>query len=81
MRAVAKKSSVAGNGFARRVAQAMLRAVADWRARQIALAELEGLDNHMLADIGICRGEIPGVIAGTILPHRAVNENEAVKVA
>jgi uncharacterized protein YjiS (DUF1127 family) len=53
----------------------LAKAVADWRARQIAMEELSALDDHMLADIGICRGEIPGVVSGAIQPRRASNEN------
>lgn len=53
----------------------ILKPLADWRARQAALDELMALDDHMLADIGISRGEIPGIVAGEVTPHRAVNEN------
>jgi len=49
--------------------------VAARRARRLALAELSGLDDHMLADIGITRGEIPGIVAGQLPLRRAVNEN------
>lgn len=49
---------------------------ANWRARRVAYAELSALDDHMLSDIGISRGEIPGIVAGRLAPRRAVNENE-----
>lgn len=39
-------------------------AVADWRRRQRAAAELSALDDRSLADIGIHRSEIPAIIAG-----------------
>ena len=81
MSAIANTSPAAASGFARAIVRAVLRPLATWRARQLALAELEALDDHMLADIGISRGEIPGIISGAILPNRAVNENEASQVA
>lgn len=54
----------------------VVKPLANWRARQLALEELSALDDHMLADIGITRGEIPGIVSGKFVPHRAVNENE-----
>ena len=53
----------------------VVRPFASWRARQLALVELSRLDDHMLADIGISRGEIPGIVSGKLPPRRAVNEN------
>ena len=38
-------------------------AVADWRHRQQAYAELAALDDRSLADIGITRSEIPFVLS------------------
>jgi hypothetical protein len=38
--------------------------------------ELMSLDDHMLADIGISRSEIPGIVSGLIKPGRAANANE-----
>jgi len=54
----------------------VVKPLANWRARQLALEELSSLDDHMLADIGITRGEIPGIVSGKLAPHGAVNENE-----
>ena len=54
----------------------VMKPLASWRARQAALDELAGLDDHMLADIGIARSEIPGIVSGRIAPRRATNENE-----
>jgi uncharacterized protein YjiS (DUF1127 family) len=58
------------------------RPLADWRERRVALDELNALDNHMLADIGICRGDIPGIVSGVVRPYdqrdahpRNVNDN------
>jgi len=59
----------------------VVRPFASWRARQLALEELSALDDHMLADIGISRGEIPGIVSGKLPPRRAVNENEASAAA
>lgn len=50
--------------------------LATWRAREKAYDELMALDDHLLADIGITRSEIPGIIRGEIKPRRAVNENQ-----
>jgi uncharacterized protein YjiS (DUF1127 family) len=44
--------------------KAAISAVAEWRRREIARAELESLDDRTLADIGINRAEIPFVVAG-----------------
>jgi len=38
--------------------------LADWRQRHQAYAELSGLDDRSLADIGIHRSEIPGLVFG-----------------
>jgi uncharacterized protein YjiS (DUF1127 family) len=35
---------------------------AEWRRRHLAYAELMALDDRSLADIGIRRSEIPGII-------------------
>ena len=39
-------------------------AVADWRHRQQAYAELASLDDRSLADIGIRRSDIPAIVEG-----------------
>src|SRR5262245_59066657 len=39
-------------------------AYAAWRARRAAIAELQGLDDGALKDLGIRRGEIDSVVAG-----------------
>ncbi|MFI4987314.1 MAG: DUF1127 domain-containing protein [Alphaproteobacteria bacterium] len=54
----------------------VVKPLANWRARQMAFEELMALDDHMLADIGISRGQIPGIIDGQAAPRRAVNENK-----
>lgn len=64
------------NTVVRLLDRLVVKPIADWRARQVALDELSGLDDHMLADIGIARSEIPGIVARRIAPRRAVNENE-----
>jgi uncharacterized protein YjiS (DUF1127 family) len=38
------------------------QALAEWRRRHQAYAELMALDDRSLADIGIRRSEIPGII-------------------
>jgi uncharacterized protein YjiS (DUF1127 family) len=44
--------------------KAAISAIAEWRRREIARAELESLDDRTLADIGISRAEIPFVVTG-----------------
>ncbi len=59
----------------------IVKPLADWRARQVAMEELMSLDDHMLADIGITRGEIPGIVSGMLRPGRAANEDMPRRVA
>lgn len=40
------------------------QAVAEWRRRQQAYAELMALDDRSLADIGLRRSEIPAIVEG-----------------
>jgi uncharacterized protein YjiS (DUF1127 family) len=40
-------------------------AVADWRRRQRAYTGLMALDDHSLADIGICRSDIRDLCEGS----------------
>jgi uncharacterized protein YjiS (DUF1127 family) len=58
----------------------IVRPLADWQDRRSAADELMGLDDHMLADIGIRRGDIPGIATGVIAPRHA-NENRPHRVA
>jgi uncharacterized protein YjiS (DUF1127 family) len=44
------------------------RRVADWRRRQQAYAELMALDDHSLADIGLHRSQIAGLVEGHRMP-------------
>jgi uncharacterized protein YjiS (DUF1127 family) len=44
------------------------RRFSDWRRRQQAYAELMALDDHSLADIGLHRSQIAGLVAGHRLP-------------
>jgi uncharacterized protein YjiS (DUF1127 family) len=48
----------------------LLAPVAMWNKRRVAYSALNGLDNRMLADIGIARAEIPDVVKGM---HKAVS--------
>jgi uncharacterized protein YjiS (DUF1127 family) len=59
----------------------VVKPFARWQARQQALDELLALDDHMLADIGITRGEIPGIATGKVRPIRAINENKPTVAA
>jgi len=72
--------------------RAPLSALAEWRRREIARAELESLDDRTLADIGISRAEIPFVVTGNAsrgphvygsatAPGVAANANSAARSA
>ena len=72
--------------------KAAFSALAEWRRREIARAELESLDDRTLADIGVSRAEIPFVIAGRLrraepafgqaaAPTFAANANAAARTA
>ena len=54
----------------------VVKPLTEWRTRQAALDELSALDDHMLADIGIVRSEIRGIVADMARARRAVNEND-----
>ena len=47
------------------------RRFSDWRHRQQAYAELMALDDHSLADIGIHRSQIAGLVEGYRMPNPA----------
>jgi uncharacterized protein YjiS (DUF1127 family) len=49
--------------FTGTLAHALATALAGWRQRRRAYAELYGLDDRSLADIGITRSEIPYVLS------------------
>jgi uncharacterized protein YjiS (DUF1127 family) len=63
-------------GIGRLLNRLVLEPLARLRARQLAYEELMSLDDHMLADIGITRGQIPGVISGVLAVRVASNENK-----
>lgn len=44
------------------------RRVSEWRHRQQAYAELMALDDHSLADIGLHRSQIAGLVEGRQIP-------------
>jgi uncharacterized protein YjiS (DUF1127 family) len=44
------------------------RRFSDWRHRQQTYAELMALDDHSLADIGIHRSQIAGLVEGYPVP-------------
>ena len=46
-------------------------AFSQWRKRHKAYAELTALDDRTLADIGIRRSEIAGIVYGNPAPRRA----------
>jgi uncharacterized protein YjiS (DUF1127 family) len=48
----------------------LIAPVALWNKRRVAFSALDGLDDRMLADIGVARAEIPDVVKGM---HRSVS--------
>jgi uncharacterized protein YjiS (DUF1127 family) len=63
-------------GLGRLLSRLVLQPLARLRAREAAFEELMSLDDHMLRDIGITRGQIPGVIKGLLAVRVASNENK-----
>ena len=62
-----------------RLGLAPLRRLRTWRKRLLAIRELERLDAHLLADIGLDRGQIRFVVDGmTEAPGRPAQEPEPV---
>ncbi len=58
-----------------RLGLAPLRRLRTWRKRRLAIRELERLDEHLLADIGLDRGQIRFVIDGlAAAPARPARE-------
>ncbi len=56
-----------------------LRRLRTWRKRRLAIRELERLDAHLRADIGLDRGQIRFVVDGmTEAPGRPAQEPEPV---
>jgi uncharacterized protein YjiS (DUF1127 family) len=57
------------------------RSLAAWSERHAALRELNALDDRMLKDIGITRGDIPAVVAGMTAAGHVENTDplEAVR--
>ena len=47
------------------------RRFSDWRHRQQAYAELMALDDHSLADIGLHRSQIAGLVEGYPVPDQS----------
>ena len=47
------------------------KALSEWRCRERAYAELMALDDHSLADIGIHRSQIGGLVEAVRMPDEA----------
>ena len=45
---------------------AVFNGLRQWRKRQAAIRELSALDDRVLRDIGIARGEIGSIVSGTV---------------
>ena len=57
------------------------RAIADWRHRERAYAELMALDDRSLADIGVRRSQIRALIAGADVRGRGAGPAPTVEAA
>ncbi|HWD60407.1 MAG TPA: DUF1127 domain-containing protein [Stellaceae bacterium] len=53
-------------------------AFAEWRRRQQAYAELMALDDRSLADIGIHRSQIPGIVEGYRVTDREQRDRDFI---
>lgn len=51
-------------------------ALAEWRRRQLAYAELMALDDRSLADIGLHRSEIPAIVEGYHEKNKKARDRE-----
>jgi uncharacterized protein YjiS (DUF1127 family) len=58
------RDAVSAFGRALAPVSAGLAAVGRWRKRRLAAAELRALDDRMLQDIGLTRGQIDATLAG-----------------
>ena len=68
-------TSGATAGAMRRAILGALRRLRAWRCRRLAIRELERLDAHLLADIGLDRGRIRYAVEGlTGAPARRARE-------
>ncbi len=56
-------------------------AVRAWRTRQRAIGDLSRLNDHLLKDIGIHRGEIRAVVDGVLSRPQAREHRPALRVA
>jgi uncharacterized protein YjiS (DUF1127 family) len=58
--------------LARLVRRSILEPYARKRRRRIAIAQLRTLDDHLLADIGLTRGQIEFAVDGKLAPRGAI---------
>lgn len=56
------------------------RSFSEWRRRDRAYAQLMALDDHSLADIGIHRSQIAGLIEGVSVPDASAQPIRFPKV-
>src|SRR5262245_4938750 len=57
--------------LARLVRRYILEPYGRWRRREIAIAQLRSLDDHLLADIGLTRGQIELAVDGMLSPAKS----------
>ena len=53
-----------------RALRALHRRYESWREERAAVAELQGLDSHLLQDVGIERRDIPKIVARQAAANR-----------
>jgi uncharacterized protein YjiS (DUF1127 family) len=77
-KAMRELASAAAGGL-RRVSRSVVGALARWHKRRATIAELSALDDRMLKDIGVSRGNIPALADG-LMRARAASTDPAGKV-
>jgi len=66
------------------IGKALVRPLARWHRNAVTLGELKQLDDHLLADIGVTRGDLryaPDVVLARAYAAEAANRNQASRHA
>ncbi len=68
-------------GLGRALVAPIVRPIVRWHRHATTLGELEQLDDHLLADIGVNRGDLRHAPESVIERAEAANRNEALQAA
>jgi len=68
-------------GLGRALVAPIVRPIVRWHRHATTLGELEQLDDHLLADIGVNRGDLRYAPGSVIERAEAANRNEALQAA